>query len=348
MSADKGEEEELRRRAAEWCVVMASGNAGKAEKAGFAEWVTASPRHLEEYAALESLWDEAARFGPWLGHDTRVVSLYPMRRSPMTGRLTPAAPRPSRALAALLAILAILAIMTVFLLGTSGPSGDALLRYTTVLGENRLLTLEDGSLVELNTDSAVTVDYNAERRLLQLESGEGFFTVRKDPARPFIVRSGATEVRAVGTAFNVKAVDDALSVTVLEGAVLVSGNDDDPADGVEDSSAWQRSLSADRQLVVRKEPAGAALVERDVAARLITSWRHNKLSFTDAPLGEVVADFNRYNRRRILLAGENLGGLRISGTFDPRDPDAFARTVAKIAGLRLSDGVADKIILSPL
>lgn len=345
MSASRtDDEDELRRNAAQWCVLMASGTAGTAEKARFAEWVTASPRHLAEYAAHESLWNEAARFGPWLGLDSRVVSLYPMRRGALSAR-TGRGRRPR--LAALAAsFAALVAIASWLLLGSLPHDNEAPLRYATAVGENRLLTLEDGSLVELNTASTARVEYDASRRRIRLESGEGFFTVRKDPDRPFLVVYGETEVRALGTAFNVKAVDDTLAVTVLEGTVQVSGPDDpDAGDGAEGAS-WRRSLTADRQLVVRKEAAGPAIVEHEVEAELVTSWRQNKLAFSDAPLRDVVADFNRYNRRRILLSGKGLEDIRVSGTFDPRDPEGFARTVAKIADADLSDRIVDRIVLS--
>lgn len=340
-----GEDEaELRRSAAEWCVLMASGTAGTAEKARFAEWVTSSPRHLAEYAAHESLWHESARFGPWLGLDSRVVSLYPMQHGASVAR--PGRGRRPR-LAALAASLAVLAVMTSWLLLASLPhGGEAPQRYATAVGENRLLTLEDGSLVELNTASTARVEYDENRRRIRLESGEGFFTVRKDPDRPFLVVWGKTEVRALGTAFNVKAVDDILAVTVLEGSVLVSESDDPDAGDGEGAANWQRSLSADRQLVVRREIAGPAIVEHEVEADLVTSWRQNKLAFSDVRLRDVVADFNRYNRRRILLSGKGLEEIRISGTFDPRDPEGFARTVAKIADADLSDIIADRIVLS--
>ncbi|WP_374763502.1 FecR family protein [Yunchengibacter salinarum] len=374
----------LREEAAYWCVTMADPAVTRLTKARFAEWITRSPAHLREYAATESLWEETARQGEALDPENRVVPLFPGRalatpgvrraaafRGMVKGVLRAGSRRPAAGLAGAAAL--VLLLVGSLLLNTPTPLTETNGTYDTVRGETRVISLADGSVLHLNTASRVRVAFEPEQRSVRLDHGQAYFKVAKDAERPFVVQVDDRQVRAVGTAFDVKAFDADMTVTVVEGEVLVSdpgaeaetdkGGDDRPVRPVEaDSPAtgagrqvidpvnvvgWSTSLKANERLVVaRNAPIPRARPTR-VQAHQETAWRQNMLIFSKDRLARVVADFNRYNRTRLLLPDDRIGDLKVSGTFDPRDPRTFARTIATAAGLSVSRGPGGHIVLRP-
>ena len=353
----------ISREAAEWCIVMSAGDASRDDKARFAEWITRSPQHMREYAAIEALWEEAAAFGAELRHDERVVSLFP-RDYRFSGHSR--AKRLMHRFAPVAAVVAVLLFaVALWLTDRAGgllgdPPGIA---YETMKGETRVISLADGSVMHLNTASAATVHYSADRRLIRLARGQGYFEVRKDPERPFVVLARGTEVEALGTAFDVEAFGSELAITVVEGKVVVrerargergvggllagSERGSEGTGGNQAGMTWSTNLKANQQIVLApfSEPAVKPTVPIPVAARAATAWRENKLIFDSDPLSDVVADFNRYNAKRIVVLDQNLGSLRVSGSFDPRDPEAFARTMATVVGLEVETGLEGNIFL---
>lgn len=180
--------------------------------------------------------------------------------------------------------------------------------YTRV-GAMRRLQLEDGSVVTLNTDSAIAVHLRKDLRTVKLLRGEAFFQVARDTRRPFVVDSAGGSARVLGTAFNVRLDDATARVSVLEGRVAVS-----PPDGgtgavlAAGQSAWL---------------AGAA-VHREAAhdPRAATAWRQRQLVFYNTPLSQVVDELARYRHGIVQLHGDNVRALPVSGAFSIADPDA--------------------------
>jgi len=353
----------IRHEAAEWCIAMSGGEEiSQEEKASFAEWITRSPHHLREYAAIETLWEEAAGFGEDLRRDARVVSLF--GHQPQTAS-SPVVKRRFLPLAPVAAALAAL-----FVVGSLWFASDEIdlwddppgVAYETMKGETRVISLADGSVMHLNTLSAAAVRYEKGRRLIHLEQGQAYFDVRKDPGRPFIVATNAAEVEAVGTGFDVKAFDSEFAVTVVEGEVVVRGTrpqemndpktmttvgprDQDFSDDHAGPRDWSANLRADQQIIIPAATLAKPPQPKPVAARTETAWRENKLIFDGDLLSDVVADFNRYNMKRIVILDDTLRSLRVSGTFDPRAPESFARTMAAAAGLKIEAGLENNIFL---
>lgn len=335
----------IAREASAWCVAMNSGAASRQEKARFAEWITRSPAHMREYAEVEALWEEAAAFGPELRSTDGVIALFP--GEPRARRRAPERLRalPWRLAAAVLACLAVAAALL-----ATPPVRTALFApdppvYATQRGESRVVTLPDGSDIHLNTATRVSVHYTPEERLIRLEAGQAFFDVETDPARPFLVSAETATVEAVGTSFDVRSFDSELSVTVVEGEVVVRSAPESGHAGARDES-WQTSLRANQQIRMAMESvARPGPKPVSVSARQATSWRQNMLIFDDRPLSEVVSELNRYNRVRIILLGAGTESVRVSGTFNPRDPGAFASTVSAAAGLDMRTDQTGDIIL---
>lgn len=206
--------------------------------------------------------------------------------------------------------------------------------YETGVGEERVVALTDGSRVRLNTDSAVRVRYWGGERRVVLRRGQAFFDVAHDASRPFCVEAGPAEVLALGTKFDVRRRDGAVAVTLVEGRVRVEGEDGGAA-----------TLAPNQQLTVTKAGVSAP---RPLAAAEAAGWTTGRLTFRGEPLRDVVAEANRYSRRKIELAvPEALAGERVSGAFDAGDIDAVVAALTQYYGLQAETPSADVIRLTP-
>jgi transmembrane sensor len=196
------------------------------------------------------------------------------------------------------------------------PQPDTL--YTTAKGESRAVELADGSRVDLNTDSHISVRLEKDARRVTVHDGQALFDVAHDSARPFLITAGDETVRVVGTKFDVRRRDGQLSVTVLRGLVEVS------TDG-EDTPIRLRP----GQMLEHVEGASGVSV-RAVAAEDQVGWRSGRLVYRDQPLGRIVSDMNHYFDRPIRLEGENTATLRFSGVLIVDGQDAMLRRLTSL------------------
>ncbi|MBP2233149.1 transmembrane sensor [Azospirillum agricola] len=205
---------------------------------------------------------------------------------------------------------------------------ELMLRWTadhrTAAGERREIALPDGSRLTLDTGSAVALDFAEGRRGVRMLRGEGYFDVISDPSRPFRVTAGFSMVEVTGTAFAVRADDAADSVVLERGRVSVSPLDEPgrpvalaPGDRV---TATALGLSA----VARTEPANAL------------AWREGRYIFHQQPFAAVVDNLRRYYPGLILVLDHRTDGERVSGNYRLDDPAAALRSVAAIAGVRMT------------
>jgi transmembrane sensor len=217
--------------------------------------------------------------------------------------------------------------------------------YGTNVGEQRLVVLEDGSRVLLNTDTQLRVEFASAQRTVEVSSGEAFFEVSKDPRRPFVVRIAGSEVVAVGTAFSVRYAPaphaaDELEVTLVEGQVKVRPAGGKAGDAI--APAQPVLMKAGDRLLLDRQSGHA--VSR-VVARLdrpdierVLAWKRDETVFDDTPLADAVAEMNRYNRTPIvLLDGLESAGLRVSGLYHTSDSTGFANAVAALHGLNVHE-----------
>jgi transmembrane sensor len=214
------------------------------------------------------------------------------------------------------------------------PESAATLHFETRHGEDQTHRLSDGSVVHLNTDSAVTIQYLEAERLATLTSGEAVFEVAHEPDRSFQVLAGRAKVVAIGTKFDVRLGHASTTVTVIEGRVAVG-----PSFALEKSSANSNAgralpvvqLDADQQVSAPEEgwPATPVVVD----AKRETAWLHRQIMFEREPLARVATEFNRYSPLPIEIITPALRNLEISGVFATDDTEAF------IAFLRSLDHV---------
>ncbi|MEI9994192.1 MAG: FecR domain-containing protein [Rhizomicrobium sp.] len=205
-------------------------------------------------------------------------------------------------------------------------------RYATRVGEMRVVPLNDGSLISLNTQSEVVVRYSRNRRDIDLIQGEALFDVAKNTQRPFVVHAADTAVRAVGTSFTVRILpSQPVQILVKEGVVEVTRPDIPVAPPVR-APANTRAIAPVNAPIVAK-PIETAEVERALA------WRDGRIAFHGETLGVAADEFARYSDIRIRIDDPSIAEERIAGLFLAGDPIGFAHAVAVSFDLRVA--VAD-------
>jgi transmembrane sensor len=310
-------------RASAWLAARDSRDATPEEAAEFEAWLSADIRHRVAFLRLESSWQRADRL-----RDVR-----PLDRAADADLLR--APAPRRPL-----FLALAASVVVAVLGGAWAWQQhfSWQRYETRVGGFSRIVLDDGSVIDLNTNSDVRVRLRGDRREVRLLRGEGRFQVAHDKQRPFTVAAADTAVRAVGTEFSVRLRDgEQVDVLVSEGKVAVASAQ------VTDAPA----LVAGDAAVVLNDRVSVSRVEPQALKRRM-AWTAGRLEFRGESLGEAVQEFNRYNRRQIRLSAATLSALRVGGSFNPTDPESFADALASAFKLQVALDDANEIVLRPL
>ena len=286
------------RTAEEWFAARL-GPRRNALEAAFSAWLGADPKHRREYAACEFAWGLAGE-----AH----IATRPQRRRAPFARV---------AAAALAASLAAIAVGS-WVFRTPTPP----LVYRTGPGEQRIVRLADGSQVNINTRSRLEVRIDRRHRDLRLVTGEAFFDVVKDAARPFIVATDIGSARAVGTRFNVLVYAERVEVSTEEGKVLVQ-----PPDA---TSSGVLATAGTRAILARGMRQAA--IDRADLNR-IDNWRARRLEFDRVPLSEVLAEFSRYTLLPIRAATPAVGQVSVSAVLKVGDIDALKATLNAAFGL---------------
>jgi len=298
-----------------------------------ASWTGADERALNAWLAADPLHREIYDGMALTGHDLHQL---PWARDPSWRVRTapPAAPSPAVRRRAWAPAMAAACLLLALGGGYGWYRWDRTPAYVldaaTARGETRTIDLPDGSRVALNFDSALRVRYYPRRREVVLARGEAFFRVTADAGRPFTVDSGASEVRVVGTAFNVRAAPPQLVVKVLEGRVEL--RPDRRADEV-------LAMGPGAGLAV--DPASGRHQAVAAAPESVGDWRRGQLQFQRTPLGEVAQELARYLGKPIVLAGADLAQQPISGVAATATPELFLQALPGFLPLqveRLPDG----------
>jgi transmembrane sensor len=306
----------IEREAAAWLIRRDRGLSADEQDAYF-RWLAADPRHGEWLACHQRTWKDFNLLAEWRPEHGAEPNPDLLAR-PRTRRrwLIWGAPF---ALAAALALGFFLrSTVTVEL-----PPGA--LPVTATLAQSRVL--DDGSTIDVRGTSDVVVAYSATERRVELRAGEAFFTVAKDPSRPFVVHANGVDVRAVGTAFNVRVGRLAVEVLVTEGRVELAPPPsplakDGPAPAPQLVAAGERATVEIVATVA--VPQVISLSESDIAREL--AWQPRLLDFNSAPLHEVIAEFNARNRVQLVLADESLAALPIIASVRSDNFEGFVRS----------------------
>jgi transmembrane sensor len=205
--------------------------------------------------------------------------------------------------------------------------------YETGVGEQRLVQLEDGSRVRLDTRTRIEVVMSSHLRQIRLLSGQAYFEVAHDAARPLVVIAGRTRVRAVGTRFDVRKDGGQVRVTLVQGVVEV---------GQGLGAAAPVRLKAGQAVT----SDGSVGVPTAADAAAATSWTTGRMVFNGVPLRAAVAEVNRYSRRQIVLEARGPGERAVTGVFDSGDTAAFLAAVCELDGLTWRDLPDGAILLT--
>ena len=340
---------ELAAEAAVWIARLHGPGRSKHMERECRAWQARSAAHRLAFERGTDLWMDAA------GVDRAAVARAAAAHAAAAHATTPES-RPSPRAGWLRARRGALALTAVVLVGVLGLElwRDAG-RYDTGVGEQRLVMLQDGTRMTLNTATRVRVDLGKAQRTVQVEGGEALFEVAKDASRPFVVRAAGSEVQATGTAFVVRytpqaaGLQEAVDVTLVEGRVVVletrAGTPAERASSVEMAPGERLRVSGRAGL--RKLPAESLTpkLDRPRVAQLL-AWTRGEAVFDDVSLAEAVAEMNRYSAVPIVLSGAAaVGGLRVSGVFKTGDNLSFARAVATLHGLVVRE-TAEAIVLA--
>lgn len=325
--------ERMESEAAAWVVRLHSDQRTQADSEAFRAWIDADAAHMEAFSAHVALWDsvaawgddrearEALQFSPlWSGFGRR-VALWGVAAC---GAATAAA-------------------LIVFVSGGLRLAQH----YATVPGELRTISLSDGSTLLMNTDSKVTTRFTPGERRVVMERGEAYFRVAKDRARPFRVFVGDDEVRAVGTAFEVRRLGDRAEVVLEEGRLAI-----------------YRGVGAEKPLLARRKdtPApkpslylapGQALNLGDRAAPVAqpanvvqsSAWRYGRVVLDNTRLEDAAAELNRYGGPQIVLSDPRLADIRISGVFHTGRPHDVVSDVVGAFPIRVVKDDGKQIVL---
>jgi len=282
-----------------------AGRDAPLEERAFRAWLEADPAHADEYALCEITWSlsqEAARDLP---------------PPPAHGRQR-AGPR----------LLAVAAMIAAVAIGGAAfwwwPS--AAQQWSTGAGEQRIVTLADGSRVSLNTRTRLSARLTRGARDIELQEGEAYFEVSPDASRPFTVHTVLGSARAVGTHFNVYLQRSHLAVTTAEGRVLVNG-------GAAGEGVY---VDAGRQAAVDAGAASATLHDANLAATL--DWRERRIEVDDVPLAQVLEEFSRYTALPVRPADPGVGALRVTAVLRAGDLQALRVTLHEAFGLSVQAG----------
>jgi transmembrane sensor len=346
-----------RAEAAVWIARLHGPNRTPEVEAGLRRWMAEDAERAAAFELLTDTWDKSAR----------------LRRRPLEQVASWEWPgfriSFSRAALATLAIAILAVIGTVFFLHHDGLATD--------IGEQRTVTLEDGTRVHLNTDTRAVVHYNRLARGVELVRGEALFEVVKRPDWPFIVTAGHQQIRALGTIFLVRRDQNDLAVTLVEGKVSVSPLDSSAVPGPgatprsklassqtsplqSGASAHAPVTSASRQGPSTDEgvftlaPGERLRFEGDRAPQLdhpsldaVTAWQRGQVAFDNTPLGDAIAQINRYSAVQIIVEDPRAAAIPVGGVFRVGDSEDFAQAVAHTYHLELHNYSQNIVLAGP-
>lgn len=297
-------------QAIQWLVRLRFNQADEQTQRTFEHWLQQRPEHVLAWQRVETLGDEFAGVPAQLARQTLNATNHGMRR------------RESLKLLGILATVSAAA----WLGRDYTPVPAMLAQQRSSTGEQRRFQLDDGSLIQLNSDSAVDSDFDAQRRLIILRRGEIIVNVGADQhsprARPFWVQSRDGLIRAQSSRFLARELDDGTLVAAQEGSVTVfPGSGQTPA---------SRSVQAGNHLLFT---SSGARMFRDNGLDL-WSWGDGVISARNMRLNDFIAELSRY-RPGVLRCAEEVADRRVSGTFQLADNDQVLALIAQSLHLHI-------------
>ncbi len=358
-------EDEIKTAARPWLLRLSLESPTEEARTQFAAWCAQDPRHAAAYQRFESIWQDAAMLeeleplarvpslrGSWWQRLRASLTIYPLRWG---------------AGASLTAALAALGVWSLL-----APA-----YYTTGIAQVRDIHLSDGSEITLGASSSLVVAFRHDERRVALTSGVAFFSVVKNPSRPFVVVVGDEEIRDLGTKFEVRREPTGMRVAVVEGTVEVMPVPKHAAAADRDApprAHLARKLTLASSVAIRGQAPIATLLLRggdSYGARILTAgreitigpngaipapqvmpavepaaWRYGRLVYVDTPLKDIIADANRYSRHPIEVADPRVANIRVSVTYPSDQIEQMVSALAHSLSLKVEHRQGDVIVLA--
>lgn len=309
-----------------WLARLHSPDCTANERVEFERWRSADAAHAAAYVAAERLWTRVQE----LADDPAVAAAFANAKSRSFWRLgakrylfTPLG------LAASLVAATLLGFAAFRLVGA--PEN-----YRTDLGEQREVTLADGSSVVLDTASALRVELDSKHRMIYLDGGQAHFAVARDSARPFIVKAGGSVITALGTSFDVRNERAEITVTLMQGRVAVTPASE--KDGEILLPGERVTISATTGLKHKQK----MVVDVDASS----AWTQGNLIFKDTELQDAISEINRYTPQKIRIGDSSLAAMPISGVFHVGDPVAVVIALQRSFPISAASGPNGETLLT--
>ncbi len=311
---------EIAEAAIAWLVRLQGEAVTERDWLDFDAWLTASPDHAQAY-------DAVLTFDHRLIADSRLEA-EPVGASvdaPLAAKVVPLRPARRVWIWSVGAAIAAGFVAGAVLVPSKGLIGGRETTYVTGVGERRTIALEDGSRIDMNSASRVTVRFERHARRIEMGDAQVFFDVAKDPARPFLISAGDTQVRVVGTRFDVRRRDGQVAVNVQRGLVEVRPH--------LSAGAAPFRLRPGQGLSHQEGQAADARLST-VAVDEVAGWRQGRLIYRDQPLSQIAGDMNRLFPRPVKLGDAEAANMRLSGVLIVDEQDAMVDRLSHLLPVR--------------
>ncbi|BCA56609.1 sensor [Nitrospira sp. KM1] len=307
-------EDEIADEAIAWFSRLRMSTATSKDLEAFERWCATHPSHRQIYDRVSAMWKNPG------------LQVAAARAELVSGDGRPDTHTSWRSLAAIAASVVILGFVTIQWDLFTRARAD----YYTGVGEQTTVRLSDQSVVTLNTQTAIAVDYQPGTRKIRLLKGRALFKVAPDSSRPFVVDHQGIHTRAVGTEFIVRELASGALVTVAEGKVAVS----------KPGASWPEiPLEAGREALIDQATGGEPY---DIDVPMATAWLQGRLVVTSVQLGDVLNEVRRYHRGTIIILNRDIERMRVTGTYNLNDPPKLLVTLSKTLQFHIIS-VADRL-----
>ncbi|WP_339692366.1 FecR domain-containing protein [uncultured Parasphingorhabdus sp.] len=328
MSQENGRARETEESAASWLLRREEPEWTEQDQVDLDQWLNQSMAHKAAFWRLEHGW----------GLADRLAALAPLKQDapPQDPRSWQRYWKPLSLAASVLIMIGIVGIMRT----VPSPGGEqniaqqdgsvlqsGQVRLATAIGEHKVVPLADGSKVELNTATKIRAAVTEASREIWIDEGEAFFVVKRSEKVPFVVHAGNRVITVLGTKFSVRKDGKKITVAVLEGRVRV----DEMANGRVSRSA----TITNGDMAFTNEASTLVAIKSPERVATELSWRDGMLVFDQSTLTEAASEFNRYNKTQLIIGDVETANIRIGGTFQASNVDAFVRLLDDAYGLRV-------------
>ena len=311
----------IQKQASHWVTRLHSADCTEAERYAIDDWLAENETHSVAYQQVLTFWQQLADIEPHAGVELEAARAY-LRDKRQARR-----PFSSKRAATLLSLLLVMSTSPFFWSWLHTQN------YHTAKGERASIELSDGSQIELNTDTELSVQYTDEARNVKLQHGEALFTVEHNSAKPFAVTAANGVIKDIGTRFNVYQQAVKVSVTVLEGEVSVTT----------DKNATPHNVKPNQQLSY--DTNGQLTPVSQVDVNSTTAWQKKQLVFKAQPLSAVIEQLARYHNVSLHIADPRLQALKVSGSFPSDDLHTALNTIASALPIKISSTGANAFLI---